>query len=464
MARDLHLTHVKIWSVFTKDLRITDGKTKGSYNYSMIDTVLDVIVENRLSVYFDFGSRQDVIIGSMDNTLISEDVGITFESRELWEDLFADFVRHLVHRYGREETGKWIFDFCIDPTFRGHGDYYCDPGYDYQNVYEFAYHTLRRLSPETKVGGPVGLPNSPGREIEVFLQRCMDSGCCPDFVSFPLLPYQPDPESGHFSRNPDPEFELRQLKSVKGMIGRICKRDIPIYISDWNLSVSNRNVINDSCVRGAYFCSRAHSILQYASLCSLWVASDWVSNYYDIRTILSGSGGLITRDSIRKPAYYALRFLGDLQGTLLHNDSRMILTMKNMRSFRAVCANQIWFNIGYYLREEEEITPENMDAVVVRSPACTWNLVIDGLEEGAEYVIRTRSVNRHHGSIQDEWMRLGFEGQLTREDVKYLREICVPHLSMTHAKVYNGRLVHKIVLDEQEFQMLHIFQVNDGVM
>ena len=462
MAKDLHMTHVKIWSVFTKDLRITDGKTKGSYNYSMVDTVLDVIAENQISVYFDFGSRTDVIIGSVDNTLVSEDVGITFESRELWEDLFEDFVKHLVHRYGREEIGRWIFDFCIDPTFRGHGDYYQDPEYDYQNVYEFAWRTLRKLSPDTKVGGPVGLPNSPNGEIEIFLRKCSESGCYPDFVSFPLLPYQPNPEKEHFTRNPDPEFEIRQLKLVKDMIAQICGRDIPIYVSDWNLSVSNRNVVNDSCARGAYFCSRAYGILQYASLCSLWVASDWVSNYFDTRTILSGSGGLLSRDSIRKPAYYAQRFLGELRGTLLYQDRNMILTMKNPRSFRVVCANPVSFNIGYYLREEEEITPENMDALIVNAPACSWDLVIEGLEEDTEYVIRTRSVNRHYGSIQDEWMRLGFEGQLTREDVKYLREICVPHLSMTREKVRNGRLVHRVVLDEQEFQFLHIFQVSEG--
>ena len=460
MAKDLHMSHVKIWSVFSKDLRITDGKTKGHYNYSLVDTVLDVIVENQIAVYFDFGSRPDVIMASSDNTLVSEDVGIVFENRELWEDLLEDFIRHLVHRYGREEIGKWIFDFCEDPTFRRHGKYYKDPEYDYQNVYEFAYRTIRRLSPASKIGGPVGLPNSPGNEIGVFLKKCSKSGMYPDFVSIPLLPYMPDPEGENFSRNPDPDFEIGQLKMVKDMTRQICGREIPLYACDWNLSVSNRNVINDSCGRGAYFCSRAHGILQYVGMCSIWVASDWVSNYYDNRSILSGGGGLLTRDNIRKPAYYAQWFLGELRGTLLHADPRMIVTMKNLRSFRVVCANRVSFNVGYYLKEEEEITPENMDVVMVSAPACSWNLVLDGLEEGTEYVIRTRSVSRHYGSVQDEWKRFGYENQLTREDVKYLRDISVPHLSMTRVKVKNGKLTHQIVLDEEEFQFLHIFQVD----
>ena len=460
LVKELHMNYVKIWSVFAKDLRITDGKTLGAYNYSMVDTVLDVLVENQIAVYFDFGSRTDVIIGSSDNTLMSEEVGIDFAGREYWEDLFEDFIRHLISRYGKKEISRWVFDFCIDPTFRGHGHYYTDPEYDYQNVFDFAWHTIRRLVPGARVGGPVGITNSSGKEIETFLTRCMESGICPDFVSVPLFPYQPNLEGDRFAHNPDPEFELRQLRMLKETILRICGKDVPIYISDWNLSVSNRNVLNDSCMRGTYLCSRAYGIMEYASLCSIWIASDWISNYFDTRSILSGCGGILTRDNIRKPAYYALQFLGKLQGTVLCREPHMIVTMENLQSFRVLCANQTSFHVGYYLKREEEITPENMDLSVSSDPARVFVLEISGLPEDVEYVIRTRSVNRHYGSIQDEWKRFGYDERLAREDVKYLREICVPHLSMSRLKVRNGKLSCRILLDEQEFQLIHIFQAD----
>ncbi len=463
MAKELQMTHIKIWSVFAKDLRITDGRTRGSYNYSLVDTVLDMIVENQLAVYFDFGSRPDVIIGSRDTALLSEEVGILFESRELWEDLFQDFVRHLVHRYGKEEISGWIFDFCIDPTFRGYGRYYEDPDYDFQNVFEYAHKTLKRFAPGARVGGPVGIPNNPNKEIETFLKRCAESGILPDFVSVPLLPYEPTDGGKRFTRVPDSEFEIRQMETVKGLISQILHTEVPIYISDWNLSVSNRNTVNDSCIRGTYLCSRAHGLMSHAALCCLWVASDWISNYYDNRMILNGGGGLLSRDNIRKPAFYALWFLKELTGQVLYQDERMILTEKNPDSFRAVCVNHPGFNLGYYLKREEEITPENIDAVVSQSSPCTWTLHIDGLEEGAWYIIRTRSVSRRYGSIMDEWIRLGCENRLTREDIRYLREICVPRLSMAKARVQNGRLSHQVILDEQEFQMLHIFRITEDI-
>jgi len=458
MVKDLHMSHVKIWSVFSKDLRITDGITMGSYNYSLVDTVLDVIAENNLAVYFDFGSRPDTIIGSKDNVILSEDVGIEFSSREIWEDLFADFIGHLVQRYGREEVGRWIFDFCQDPTFSGNGKYYIDPDYDYFHVFQYAYRTVKFLAPEAKVGGPVGIPNSPGRETESFLKKCVQECCIPDFISVVILPYQPAESGRILARNPDQEYETRQMRQMKQMIRQVAGRNIPLYVCDWNISISNRNILNDSCMRGTYFCSKAGEVMQYASLCSIWVASDWVSNYYDTHTILSGGGGLLTRDSIRKPSYYALQFLGELTGKLLYRSPEMIVTMKNRESFRIVCSNRVSFNIGYYLKEEEELTTDNIDAVVVSHGPVSWSLEIGGLEDGVEYMIKTRSVSRHYGSILDEWLRFGCEEQLFRDDIKYLREICVPHLSLSREKVKNGKLKSTISLDEQEFQLIHIFK------
>ena len=459
LAKDLRMTHVKIWSVFSRDLRITDGSTIGTYNYSVVDTVLDVLVENKLAVYFDFGSRPEVIIGTKKGGILSEEVGIAFRSRKAWESLFEDFIRHLVFRYGAEEISRWIFDFCMDPTFRGSGVYYEDPEYDYVNVFKFAFRTLRCLVPGAKVGGPVAIPNSSGNEIGSFLERCVEDECLPDFVSATLFPYQPDEEGGAFARNPDPDFENRHLKMLHDLIVRITGREIPVYISDWNLSLSNRNMLNDSCMRGALLCNKASEMMNYARIVSVWVASDWVSSYYDTRTILSGCGGIISADGIRKPIYYALQFLEELQGTVLYSGPNMIVTMKNPDSFRVLCCNQVSFHIGYFLKKEEEISAQNMDVAVVSNPPLALHLELFGLKEGAEYAVKTRRVSRHYGSVLDEWMRFDCEKKLTREDIKYLKDICVPHLSMSHVVVSNHTLTQEIVLDEQEFRLLHIYRV-----
>ena len=456
-VRELHATHVRIWSVFSKDLQITDGRSLGGYNYNEIDAVLDMLTENHIGVYFDFGDRPDMAVRTMDEAVYDERTQIPFASRGAFESLFEDFVTHLVRRYGREEVGRWIFDFSEDPSYRGKSRYYEDPDYDYMHVWEFCFRTLRRVVPDAKAGGPAGLPNGTRDELRHFLKEAVRMDCRPDFLSIILFPYQPAEDSSS-ERDPDPGFEERQLKSVKRVLKAEGFPDLPVYVADWNVSVSTRNYLNDSCFRGAYLCSRAAALMRYADVVSIWVVSDWISSYYDSRSILNGGGGMLTRDSIRKPAFFAQQFLSRLSGTVLYADSRLVVTMKGRDSFRILAVNSVPFQVGYYLKDEDTIGPEEVDRVVAEGNPSATDLSIDGLSDGDEYIIKTRSVSRHHGSILDEWRRFRYETALERQDVKYLQEICVPHMSMERKKVSGGRLQIRIALAVQEFQLLHVYR------
>lgn len=224
------------------------------------------------------------------------------------------------------------------------------------------------------------------------------------------------------------------------------------------MSVSTRNYLNDSCFRGAWICARASVMMQYAGIASVWIASDWVSSYLDSREILNGGGGMLTRDSIRKPAYFALQFLGRLGNTLLYADERLVVTMRSPESFMILAVNSVPFHVSYFLREEDEIRPDDADAMVSDGEVSVLNLQLKGLAEGDEYMIKTRSVSRQHGSILDEWKRFRYEPMLDRADVKYLQGICVPHMSMERKTVSGGKLSVRILLDVQEFQLIHIFK------
>ena len=456
-VRELHVTHARIWSVFAKDLQITDGRTLGNYNYNAIDAVLDTLVENHIGVYFDFGNRPTMAARTMSKPVYDEDRQIPFVSRRAFESLFEDFVMHLVRRYGREEVRNWIFDFNEDPSYRGASRYYADPEYDFMNVWEFGSRTVRRIVEGARVGGPVGLPNGTRDEIRHFLEEAGKRDCLPDFLSLILFPYQPSADGGT-ERDPDPLFEERQLRNVKQILTAAGLPDLPVYVVDWNMAVSTRNILNDSCFRGAYLCARAHTMMRYADVVSIWVVSDWISSYFDSRSILNGGGGMLTRDSIRKPVFFAQQFLSRLSGTVLYADANLIVTMRSADSFMILAVNDVPFHVSYYLKEEDEILPDESDQVVSEGKPAAFDLFLSGLADGDEYIVKTRSVSRHHGSILDEWKRFRYETSLERQDIKYLQEICVPHMSMERRKVSGGRLPIRVVLDAQEFQLLHVYR------
>ena len=60
----LHYRYVRIWNVFSTKLMLTDGSAPGRYNFSMLDQVLDFILENRLKPFLDFGRRPSMAMNA----------------------------------------------------------------------------------------------------------------------------------------------------------------------------------------------------------------------------------------------------------------------------------------------------------------------------------------------------------------------------------------------------------------
>ena len=457
-SRELHITHARIWSVFTEDMRVTDGSTIGLYNYNAIDTVLDMLVENHIGVYFDFGPRPEMAVRTQDRSVYHEETSVRFKTRRAWEALLEDFVRHLVSRYGADEVRGWYFDFNQDPSYKGTCAYSEDPEHTFEDVWKHACRTIRSYIPGAKVGGPVGPPNGPRDELVTFLRTALRDDCLPDFLSMILFPYEPTQDYQSFNRAPDPKFEEHMLRKVRADLVTLGLENLPIHVSDWNLSLSTRNYINDSCYRGAYLASRAGFMMQNTEICIMWVLSDWVSSHFDSRHILNGGGGLLSRDSIRKPAWFALQCMSRLGQSLLYSDPHLVVTMCTPDDYMILASNSMPFDVSYYLINEDEIRPEDVEHCIMKGEPLTLRLTLSGLAEGGEYIIKTRSVSRQHGSILDEWQRLRCESQLERADIKYLQGVCVPYMSMERKTAEGDRLNVTIRLDDQEFCLLHIYR------
>ena len=102
--------------------------------------------------------------------------------------------------------------------------------------------------------------------------------------------------------------------------------DCELYITEWNNTISNRNFLNDSCFRATYLVRLLSNFGEEADMIGIMSGTDWVSSYMDATGIANGGIGLLTRDTIRKPAYYAFEFLNHLGENVLSKGENYILT------------------------------------------------------------------------------------------------------------------------------------------
>lgn len=463
LKEQLGLTHVRFWSVFSSRMSITDGKVAGVFNFSAVDSVLDFLVEHGIAPFFDIATRPDITLKSSGQPVYLESEEIEFSSPEVWKSLVREFVRHVVRRYGREETSKWVFEISMSLSYPGqkHIDLErYDPGYFDQ--YKFFSETIRREIPGAKIGGAGGISNLQAPAVRQFLKDCRRCDLPLDFVSFILFPYDPvkGTQGASFHRVIDNTFEAAQVRIMREIMREAGYEDKPLYITEWNCTLSNRNYLNDSCYRGTYFLRKLVDIMDQADLVIPWIASDWISTYLDSVDVVNGSGGLITRDGIRKPAYFAFEFLGRLGGQLVIKGPNYIVTKNDRDNFMVLLFNYSSFSANYYLRAENKMPADELNSVFSGDTDLVLNLELTGLQDHVKYIIKRREVNQDHGSILDEWGRFQYDRQLNRRDVKYLSEICVPHMGMEHLTVVGGKLRLQVKLGRHEFELLHIYKAD----
>ncbi len=456
LTETLGFSYVRIWNVFSKKMMITDGKTQGNYNYDMIDLALDFLVSHHIKPFVDLGRRPDTALSSMGNTLYFEEECIVFQSKDIWIAMLKDFIHHIIKRYGKEEVVQWKFELSSDIVHFARNQYYIDKEYDYKECYKSSYQVIKKAMPDACVGGPSDVTNDV-KFLHEYLQYSKENNCLPEFISILLFPYDSSRKDGkvNYYRTQSENYEYEKLQSIHQIMeeGEV---DIPLYVVEWNSSISNRNFLNDSCFRASYITKKIIEILSMADMVCLWMGSDWVSNYFDTKRIANGGSGLITKDTIRKPVYFALQFLNQLGEELLLHNEELIVTKE--------IGKDVYHIIGFHYQRYEDTyvvandpidSPEKVEKIFLTNQECNIDLVLKNVADG-NYTITSNRICREKGSILDEWKKFQYEETLTNEDIKYLREITQPERRMEGVMSVEGRVQIRMTLRGQEIILLHV--------
>lgn len=463
LQEQLHFRYVRIWNVFSVKIQLSDGKTMGQYNYDVMDQVLDFLVQHHLKPFLDLGRRPDMAIRIDGEAVYYEEEYIHFQSRTLWEEQVRSFLDEILHRYGEDEVSSWIFELSKDSgQYPSSADLYEDPHFDYFNAWKFFYDTVKASLPEALAGGPSGIIDNDRHFFELFFKKCVEKKCVPDFVSIQLFPYElePKPEEDKTSGlSSDREtVEARRVRQLQETMQEAGIGDRKLFITEWNYSISNRNYLNDSCFRSAYLTAITEELWGKADLTAVMAGTDWVSSYMDTRGILNGGVGLLSRDTIRKPAFFAIDFLNQLGPQFLSSGKRYIATGKENGHLYILCFYFSWFE------RSREMAGDDIDLQKVLQMSFTdeepmqLKVNLKGLKPGKKYSIKKRSLSRKSGSILDEWGKFGFDTKLSRSDIQYLRAISEPEIELKRKWTdSDGSLTTDVQLEPLEVVLLHIY-------
>lgn len=449
IRQETGIIYARIWNLFSKENCI-EGKQE--YNFRNIDRVLDFMVENHMKPYIELGTKPSIFMYTPERMVRQDLRELETYNFEKFSALIKAFCMHLVNRYGVDEIESWIFEYWNDPKLhmtQEDGEYYPN--------FEMIYRTLKSISPEIKVGGAgfiLGFETPVCNNIfRIWAKREIQ----PDFLS--LCSYQYVALMEHGERYGRKSIDGHYMKNQVELLREVMTENnflIPeLHIDEWNFTVSNRNIINDSCGQGAYIMKNCIDMAGTVDFMAYWHGLDIYSDYHDSNTILNGDSGMISRDGIRKPSFYAFKFLDKLQPYLLTQDDNCIITTNRKGRYAIACHNYKRLSSEYVFKEEDQIKVEELEFYMENTEPLKIKFTLDHVRNGT-YQVKVYYVNKDNGNAQEIWRKMEYAKGLAKDEIEYIKKRSVPSMEMRTVQVDDGVLEFENTLQAQEIRLLDI--------
>ena len=300
-----------------------------------------------------------------------------------------------------------------------------------------------------------------GKSFEDILRQWKKRKYQPDFVSIYSYPYNyqnkiVDEQRNEYASNEsylaDVIDEAYAQMKMAGMT------DIPLFVTEWSSTLSNRNCLNDSCYKSAYMVKNMIENYGKVPVLGYWVATDIFSEGIDLNTFLSGGCGLITQNDICKPAYFAMEFMNHLEPYIIGKNENAIVSSRKDGVFFICCHNYKHLNFRYYSRNENEIEIENQQRYFSDNESLQMSFRIRHVNHG-KYIVKIFFIGPTHGNVQNEWKQLGYLESLSIYETDYLKRHCQPELSVFYVEAKNNELVIETHIAAQEIQGIVVAEV-----
>lgn len=457
LGEDLHLSHVRFWNVFSKEMLLD---SQGEYNFSKLDSILDFLLEHNLKPHIELGAKPRRLYRDVGKALVEEFNTTLPMGEKAWVNLFRALVSHCLMRYTRSELSSWRLELWFDESQWGKEGSVQAYFSQFNQVYEIAKGQIGDI----EVGGcglRLGFSDDGPASLD-FLRQWKKQPVQPDFLSILYYPYDRGEmnQDSYSRRSTDTEGILHKANAARRLMEEAGMAGVKLYITEWNLTISDRNFINDSCYKGAYLVKNAMDLLGKADLVSYFFASDLVSEYMDSRGLLHGGSGIISKDGILKPAGFAFLFLSWLYSNAVAKGKNYFVTTDGHGSYAIICHNQKTLNYRYYLSKEDEIQKDQLWKYFDDQEALQLSLRLEGLPEG-RYQIKSYQINEEMGSLLHLWGQMGYEPELSRHDTQYLKQICAAKLTITTQDTQNAALPLELTLQCNEIRFLRLTPLHD---
>jgi xylan 1,4-beta-xylosidase len=308
---ELGFHYIRFHAIFHDVLgtyKVVDGKPV--FDWSGIDRLYDRLLGIGIKPFVELGFTPDAMKTS-DQTIFYWKGNTSHPQPGQWGELVEAFVRHLEQRYGREEVRSWYFEVWNEPNLDGFWEKADQPAYF--ALYDQTARIIKQVDPALRVGGP---STAGAAWVPEFIAHVRQSGAPLDFIT--THTYGVDggflDEKGQSDTklSASPDAIVGDVRKVRREIDASAMPGLPLYFTEWSTSYTPRDPVHDSYVSAPYILSKLKGAEGLAQGMSYWTFSDLFEEPGPPTAPFEGGFGLMNPQGIRKPAYFAYKYLHQL--------------------------------------------------------------------------------------------------------------------------------------------------------
>ncbi|MYM65600.1 beta-xylosidase [Pseudoduganella sp. FT55W] len=308
---ELGFRYIRFHAIFHDVLgtyKEVDGKPV--YDWTKIDYLYDRLLKMGVKPFVELGFTP-LAMRSSDLSIFYWKGNTSHPDPKKWAGLVDAFVRHVQERYGKEEVRTWFFEVWNEPNLDGFWEKADQKAYF--DLYDNTARTIKAIDPALRVGGP---STAGAAWVPEFLAHAKASGSVVDFVT--THTYGVD--GGFLDENgkddtklsPSPDAIVGDVRKVRNEMKAAGHGDMPLYFTEWSTSYTPRDPVHDSYISAPYILSKLKATEGIVQGMSYWTYSDLFEEPGPPTAPFEGGFGLMNPQGIRKPSWFAYKYLNQL--------------------------------------------------------------------------------------------------------------------------------------------------------
>lgn len=252
----------RVCGIFDQNIMV---EVDGEFDFTKVDDVIQAIFDLGLKPFLELGMKGKFIFDSDYNPILEQEIQLPTNRLEDLLRRYQALLAHCVDYYGVDEVGSWKIELWkpsaylqkissmkqqVVFTYQGESlSLLTEAGY--RRYFKIVSRAIKAVVPCIAVGGCGFQVNFIKEGLLSELEGWLQSDDQPDFLSFYAFPIENIGNTTTIDISSNVDYIRDALHVLRQRLSHLAPL-IPVYMTEFNVTIHHRAIINDTCFKGPY--------------------------------------------------------------------------------------------------------------------------------------------------------------------------------------------------------------------